>query len=108
MAVQAPPNQVSSGHTEHWIVLVAASAGGIDALSRLLSRLPAHIPAAVLVVQHLRSDRETQLPEILALHCRLPVVLVEDGAPVKSGVVDFVLSVEEIANSEFLDVLVRN
>jgi two-component system chemotaxis response regulator CheB len=68
------------------VVVIAASAGGIDALMQVLSRLPADLPAAVLIVQHLRDDRPTRLHEHLARHSSLPVHLAEDGADLEAGV----------------------
>lgn len=68
------------------IVVIAASAGGIDALTQVLSRLPADLPAAVLIVQHLRDDRPTHLHEHLARHSPLPVCLAEDGVGLEAGV----------------------
>ena len=68
------------------LVVIAASAGGIDALTQVLSRLRADLPAAVLIVQHLRDDRPTLLHEHLARLSPLPVRLAEDGLPLESGV----------------------
>ena len=68
------------------MVVIAASAGGIDALTQVLSRLPADLPAAVVIVQHLQGDRPTRLHEHLARHCLLPVRLAEDGLPLEAGV----------------------
>jgi two-component system, chemotaxis family, protein-glutamate methylesterase/glutaminase len=48
-----------------WIVAVAASAGGLQALRTLLNGLPENFPAAILVVQHLEPTRASQLAEIL-------------------------------------------
>ena len=67
-------------------IVVAASAGGIDALMRLTARLTAACPAPVLVVQHLRAgERETRLPQVLGRRCALPVVLAENGMPARPG-----------------------
>ena len=68
------------------LVVIAASAGGIDALTQVLSRLPADLPAAVLIVQHLRYNRPTRLHEHLARLSPLPVRLAEDGLPLEAGV----------------------
>ena len=38
------------------IVVIGASAGGLDALTRLVAQLPADLPAAVFVVQHMAAD----------------------------------------------------
>lgn len=74
------------GKTAPWVVAIAASAGGVDALTQLLSRLPADLPAAVLIIQHLRRDRPTHLDEYLANHCPLAVRLAENGAGLETGV----------------------
>ena len=68
------------------VVVIAASAGGVDALKQLLSRLPADLPAAILVVQHLHADRPTLLPGILARSCPLKVCLAQDGMGLEAGV----------------------
>jgi len=70
-----------------WVVVIASSAGGIDALTRVLSGLPTSLPASVVVVQHLRGDRPTRLHEHLARHSLLTVRLAEEGANVEAGVV---------------------
>ena len=69
------------------LVVLAASAGGIDALTQVLSRMPADLPAAIIVVQHLRDDRKTSLPEYIDLHCPLRVCLVVDGMALEEKVV---------------------
>lgn len=69
------------------VVAIASSAGGINALTQVLSRLPADLPAAVLIVQHLRDDRPTELHGYLARQCPLPVRLAENGMGLKEGVV---------------------
>lgn len=61
--------------------------GGIDALIQVMSGLPARLPAAILIVQHLRaSGSKTRLPEILGRHTNMHVCLANDGMPVKEGV----------------------
>jgi len=69
------------------VVVIAASAGGIDALTQVLSRLPVHLPVAILIVQHLRASRQTRLPEQLARYCSLRVCLAQDGMLLEPGVV---------------------
>ena len=68
------------------VVVIGASAGGIDALKQVLSGLPADLPAAVLIVQHLQPSRRTQLPEYLNRHAALRVCLAQDGMPLEAGV----------------------
>lgn len=60
------------------LVVVGASAGGVDALKRVLGRLPADFPAPVLVVMHVGS-RDSLLPALLTRACALPVRHARDG-----------------------------
>lgn len=76
-------------HTEavKSVIVIAASAGGIDALTQVLSHLPADLPAAILVVQHLSADSETHLPQYLTSHSPMRVCLAQDGMFLERGVV---------------------
>lgn len=67
------------------IVVIGASAGGVEALSRLFARLPARLPAALAVVLHMRPTQASSLPAILARAGRLPVVAATDGAAFGPG-----------------------
>lgn len=49
----------------HNIIVVGASAGGVEALSQLVSHLPEEIPAAIFVVLHIPSQSPSILPKIL-------------------------------------------
>ena len=55
------------------VIAIAASSGGLAALSEVLRTLPASLPAAVLVLQHLSPDQRSHLTEILAERTALPV-----------------------------------
>ena len=55
------------------IIVIGASAGGVEALKTVVGGLPAALPAAVLVVLHVPSDARSELPAILARTSRLPV-----------------------------------
>ena len=61
------------------IVAVAASADDLEAVSELLSALPADYSAAFIVVQHLNAGRERLLAEALAKRTILAVTLAHDG-----------------------------
>jgi chemotaxis response regulator CheB len=57
---------------------VGGSAGGLDAYTRLLRHLPAHIGAAIVIVNHLRTVG-TLLHEILPHYTEMPVELITDS-----------------------------
>jgi two-component system chemotaxis response regulator CheB len=71
----------------HDMVVVGASSGGVDALRRVIRRLPANLDAAVFVVLHMSPSRESALPSILAREAALGVVQAEDGEPIRRGMV---------------------
>jgi two-component system chemotaxis response regulator CheB len=47
------------------VIAMAASVGGLKALSAILSVLPADFPAAIAIVMHLSPDHDSVLAEIL-------------------------------------------
>lgn len=69
------------------LVVVGSSAGGIEALSGLVSTLPEGFSAPVVLAQHLDPERESRLEEILSRHSRLPVRTVTRREPLEPGVV---------------------
>jgi two-component system CheB/CheR fusion protein len=64
---------------------VGASAGGLDALSQLLSSIPSQCRAAIVVVQHLDPRHESLLSTLLAKKSRLPVVQLGKRVRVQSA-----------------------
>lgn len=69
------------------VVAVAASAGGLNALGRLLGELPADFPAAILVVQHLDPRYPSFMAQILGRRTRLVVFQARDGQVIQPGTV---------------------
>ncbi len=69
------------------VVAMAASAGGLGALSEVLSRLPAGFPAAIVVVQHLDPHHRSMMSQILARRTPLHVREARDGDQVSPGTV---------------------
>jgi two-component system, chemotaxis family, protein-glutamate methylesterase/glutaminase len=67
------------------VVGIGASAGGIDALTRLVGRLPAQLPAAVCVVLHIPATGRGMLAAILARHTALAVDVATEGEPLCAG-----------------------
>ena len=69
------------------IVVVGASAGGVEALRELVSGLPADLAACVLVVLHVPPDYPTALPAILRRAGPLKVDVAADGELLAPGLV---------------------
>ncbi|MEQ8974348.1 MAG: chemotaxis protein CheB [Coleofasciculus sp. C1-SOL-03] len=58
----------------HDIIVVGASAGGVEALKQLVTALPENLPAAIFIVIHLSRHYKSFLPDILNQKTPLPVV----------------------------------
>jgi two-component system chemotaxis response regulator CheB len=67
------------------VVAVAASAGGLKALTDVLSPLPPDFPAAIVVVQHLNAHHRSRMAEILDRCTALDVRQVSEGDVVRPG-----------------------
>ncbi|MBW8907310.1 MAG: chemotaxis protein CheB [Betaproteobacteria bacterium] len=67
------------------VVALAASAGGLNALTHVLAALPPDFPAALVVVQHLDRRHRSVMADILARKCRLPVKEAVEGEPLQAG-----------------------
>ncbi|MDQ7808572.1 chemotaxis protein CheB [Amycolatopsis sp. A133] len=69
------------------VVVIGASAGGVETLREVVGQLPDGFPAAVLVVLHLAPAAPTALPQILDRAGRLRALPATDGAPLTPGVI---------------------
>ena len=67
------------------IVVIGASAGGMEALQRLASRLPRDLPASLFVVWHLSPGARTILPSVLTKAGGMPALMPEDGDRIEQG-----------------------
>src|SRR5262249_14254557 len=67
------------------IVVVGASAGGVEALTRLVHDLPGDLPAPILVVLHVAPTGTSVLPAILSRAGKLEAKHAEDGATLTPG-----------------------
>jgi len=69
------------------LVVIGASTGGPDALTRLLPRLPADFPAPVVVAVHMPGLFTTSLARTLNGRCALAVVEASDGLKAEPGTI---------------------
>ncbi|MFN7997553.1 MAG: chemotaxis protein CheB [Bryobacteraceae bacterium] len=67
------------------IIVMGASAGGVEALRNVTAAFPAGMDAAVFVVLHTMATAESLLPDILSRASALPAVLAQDDTPVETG-----------------------
>src|ERR1700758_636050 len=70
--------------SDHWIVGIGASAGGIEALELFFRAMPQDNGMAFGVVTHLDPNRESMLAEILARATRMPVANACDEGSVET------------------------
>lgn len=79
-------NQQSAQNEQNFqIVLIGSSAGGVSALTNLISKIPPEFSAAILIVQHLAKDGRSLLSNILSRASHLPVKEAEEGDEITAG-----------------------
>lgn len=69
------------------VVVVGASAGGVEALRAMMAGLPADLAASVVVVLHIPRTSPSALPGILGRAGPLPCAAAEHRRPLRPGVV---------------------
>jgi len=82
------------------LVVMGTSTGGLHALTRLLSGLPASFPLPIAIVQHRSRDSDERLSLLLSGASLIPVYEAEDKEPLRSpgvylGPPDYHLLVEQ-------------
>src|ERR1051325_4542281 len=71
--------------TRREIIVIGGSAGSIEPLKSLVSRLPADFPAAIFVVSHLSPEHKSYLGEILTRFGKLPAATAVHGEAIRRG-----------------------
>lgn len=69
----------------HDIIVIGASAGGLEAFTTILRTLPASMPASIFVVQHVAATGPGLLPEILSRAGALPAAHPADRTLIQPG-----------------------
>ena len=65
------------------IIVIGASAGGFDALKKLVKDLPEDFPASIFVVWHIAADVTGVLPQVLNLAGKIRAAHGVDGEPIE-------------------------
>src|SRR5262249_51576203 len=84
-AKEMPGLPVSRSQPDFPLIVIGASTGGPRVVNEVLAGLPADLPSAVLVVQHIAQGFSAGMAEWLANTSRLPVVLAREGQPIRAG-----------------------
>jgi two-component system, chemotaxis family, protein-glutamate methylesterase/glutaminase len=69
----------------HNVIVIGASAGGLEALTPIVQGLPADFPAAIFVVVHIPTTATSTLPQILSRNSALPASHAKDGELIELG-----------------------
>lgn len=67
------------------IILMGASAGGVETFRKIIPKLPPDLHAAVFLIMHMGSESPGRLPAILSRHSDIEVVEVSDNAAIEAG-----------------------
>lgn len=79
--------RTTEAHQTRDVVVIGSSAGGLNALTVVLSAFPADLAAIVLAVQHLDPRVESHMARILERRCRVQVSEARDGEVLARGTV---------------------
>ncbi|HJX08063.1 MAG TPA: chemotaxis protein CheB [Actinomycetota bacterium] len=72
---------------ERRLVTIGASAGGVQALVKLVHGLPSELGATVLVAMHLSPDVPSHLATVVGRATDMPTVFASDGMPLAAGTI---------------------
>ena len=84
MPTNETPNEAD---IEYDVVAIAASAGGLAAISTLLRDLPADFPPSILIVQHLDRHHKSLMSTILERRTALKVLEASHGVKIEPSTV---------------------
>jgi two-component system, chemotaxis family, CheB/CheR fusion protein len=86
--VKQPRSKPAAGESNSLdfpVVGIGCSAGGLEALEKFLTHVPADSGMAIVIVQHLAPDHGSALPQLLQRFTPMTVVEVAEGMEVQSG-----------------------
>jgi two-component system chemotaxis response regulator CheB len=71
----------------HDILVIGASAGGVEVLLEIVAELPVDLRAAIFVVVHMPANHTSELPELLSARGRMPAVHPVHGDKITPGTI---------------------
>ena len=85
MSVAGSATEASRPEDRTDIVVIGASAGGVEALGRLMAALDGRLRAALVIVLHIAPTATSVLPNVLERSSHLPAVHARDGQQLRPG-----------------------
>ena len=77
----------NNNNTDHFIVGIGASAGGLEPIKELFDNMPDDTNFSFVIIQHLSPDHKSLMGELLAKHTRMRIVEAVDNMPVRPNCV---------------------
>ena len=75
--------KVSNSGSQHYVIGIGASAGGLEAILELFDHIPQDIPCSFIIVQHLSPDYKSMMPELLEKHTKMKIQEAKDNMLVR-------------------------
>lgn len=69
------------------VIVIGASAGGLEACRALLDDMPEGLQAAFILILHLDPSHDSMMVDLLARHTKLKVLQASEGMALQAGVV---------------------
>src|SRR5215217_8120769 len=85
-ATVSEPNALKP-KTDHFLVGIGASAGGLEAIHALFDHFPNNSSFSFVIVQHLSPDHKSLMAELLSKHTQMQVLEAEDNMPTRPNCV---------------------
>jgi two-component system chemotaxis response regulator CheB len=84
---RSQPEHAAYSTRKYDVVALGCSAGGLNALTRVLQSLPTTFPSSIVVVQHLSPDHKSWMADLLGRSVQLRVKQAEHGEIMLPGTV---------------------
>ncbi len=71
------------------IIVIGASAGGMETIKKILSELPKNFSIPIVVVLHLMSGKESEIVKLLQNNCKIEIVEATINSKIEKGMAIF-------------------